>query len=130
MPIDSRIIHAYNHLSVHFHHTLSVRFSLDTYPIKSELIFDPFMALTPIAIAANNASMMLYGRTILDGAITPNPDAAFGAVVALRPDLISLDVFILIAAAENFFGISGSSHPSGRTNIDLRPLMDGLRTQH
>lgn len=122
---ETRITHALRFLGVHFGQTLGVRFFLDGYRIKSEEMFHPLLALTPIAIAADNASLKFYGRGLIESE-TPNDEAAFGVVVSLIRDLQSIDLFLLIAAAEDFFGITDVEQTDGRTEIELRPILDKL----
>ena len=127
MPADSRIIHALRFLGIHFGQTLGVQFFLDGCRIQSEEMFDPYLALAPIATAADRASRMFYERPLLTGDPTPNADSAFGVIVSLIPDLQSIDLFLLIAAAEDFFGISSLAHTEGKTEIELRPILDRIR---
>lgn len=123
MAANPRIIHALRFLALHFGQTLGVKFHLDNYPVKSEEIFNPLCALSPIAQRAEAASLHFYNRPLI-ASTHPNPDSAFGVVVDLIPELQSVDLILLIAAAEDFFGISGINHEEGTTHINLRPILD------
>lgn len=112
-------------LVVHFKDTLRVRFFLDGYPIRHEELFDPRFALAPIAQSADMASQMIYGRRIVADMID-DLDAAFQKEVVLKADLQSVDLVMLIAAAEEFFQIDKNTQTQNPFNVDLRHIISSM----
>ena len=125
---DSRIIHARHFLSTHFGQTLGIRFYADTYPIHPAEVFDDLMTLAPISVSADLASRTIYGRTLIDEKIADDK-AAFGFVVKLRNDIESVDLFLLVAAAEEFFGVSADMYsPLESVDLDLSDVFERMQS--
>lgn len=122
---DTRITHTIRFLGIHFGRVLGVRFYLNTYPLRGDEVFDAFMALSPIAKAADAASIAIYARPIVETEAV-DERSAFGSVVTLRPDLNGLDLMLLIAAAEEFFGISPTDEAEDILEIDLQPILERM----
>lgn len=125
--LDPRIVHAKHFLSAHFGQTLRIRFFADAYPLRPSEVFDDLMALAPIAVSADMASVSIYGRPLVEER-KEDPESAFGFVARLRPDIESVDLFLLVAAAEEFFGISADSHsPQEGADVDLARIFERMQ---
>lgn len=125
---DSRILHARHFLSAHFGQTLGIRFFAEAYPLRPTEVFDELMALAPIAVSADMASRSIYGRPLVEDRVEDSK-AAFGFVAKLRPDIESVDLFLLVAAAEEFFGISADSHsPQDGADVDLTEIFERMQS--
>ena len=108
---SARVVHAMKFLEVHFGETLKVGFRLKGIPVPAGEVFSPRFLLSAIAQRADNASCGIYGRSIISS-VEKDGGACTGSVVHLVDDLQSVDLILLVASAEDFFGINDISPES------------------
>lgn len=115
-------------LEEHFSKVVRLRFFIEGVLLEPEMVFEQSMLLLPIAMAANDLSKHIYGRDIIKGIVPDeSPNAPFHARVELREDISGLDLLLLVAAAEEFFGVA-ADEPSETEfrEIEVLPLFEQM----
>ena len=117
---SARVVHAMKFLEVHFGEMLKVDFRLQGIPVPAGEIFSPNFLLSAIAQRADRASCGIYSRSIISS-VEKSESACTGEVVHLVDDLQSVDLILLVASAEDLFGIDANDVSTDRV-IEITSL--------